>query len=266
MNSLVRPPLHRLIYLCQIRYAGHSKWQNIKSTKGANDLNKSKLYSRYVNMVRRAVVSNNLQTDPKLNKALADVLNEATKLNIPKATMDRAIQRSANIKLEQKLLEVVGPGGSVILLRCETDNYGLLRRECKKKMKKSPSSQLANENTLLQLFSEKGFVRTTNTTKDGKTIDIEFAEEAAINSNAEEVIPSQEDETWIFAVEPERINHCRVDLEKQNLNVVACYTELVPHRRIELSDDHFDETLELIELLQEIPEILEVFHNVIRKE
>ena len=42
-----------LIY--QARFAGHSKWQNIAHTKGANDMARSKLFSRMSMQIKTAI-------------------------------------------------------------------------------------------------------------------------------------------------------------------------------------------------------------------
>ena len=38
-----------------VRYAGHSKWQNIKHTKAAKDLQKNQLYNRHIDLIKLAV-------------------------------------------------------------------------------------------------------------------------------------------------------------------------------------------------------------------
>lgn len=38
-----------------VRYAGHSKWQNIKHTKLAKDQQKSQLYNKHLDEIRLAV-------------------------------------------------------------------------------------------------------------------------------------------------------------------------------------------------------------------
>ena len=57
---------------CQplIRWKGHSKWQNIRHTKGEKDNNFAKLCHRYSVMIGIAVRENGMEMNPEKNKAL----------------------------------------------------------------------------------------------------------------------------------------------------------------------------------------------------
>ena len=54
-----------------IRWKGHSKWQNIKATKGANDLLYNKLSSKYASAIALSVKMNGMETNQERNKSLA---------------------------------------------------------------------------------------------------------------------------------------------------------------------------------------------------
>lgn len=251
----------------QKRFAGHAKWQNIKSTKQANDLAKGKLISRYVMLVKKAIVMNKMQTDPKLNSALAGVLSEANKLNVPKATLERAIARATNMKLLSINLEVQGPGGSTLILRCETENAGLLRRDIKKLLKKFDAN-LMPDDTLINMFRSRGFVRVAVKTTDGRDVDQDFAEEAAIIANAEDVYQEEYDSTdsglskaWVFNTDANSLNPCKGELEKLGLKVLSTDLELVPFRQIEFGNDVAEKVMELTKALSEHDQVLDIFHN-----
>lgn len=257
-----------MLLASQIRLAGHAKWQNIAHTKLATDQAKAKMISRYVLLVRRAVVSNNMQTDPKLNSKLAAILSEAGKMNVPKATLERAIARAVNVKIISCNLEIQGPDGSAIVARCETDNVGGLRRDVKKILRKHDSN-LMPEDSIVTMFKSKGFIRTATQTKDGREIDPEFAEEAAIMSNAEEFELEEYDQSsdesstkaWVFHTDASTINHCRGDLEKLGFNVLSSDLDLVPYRAIKYGDEAFRKICQLVNELSEHEQVLDVFHN-----
>lgn len=255
------------LYLNQKRFAGHAKWQNIKNTKQSNDLAKGKLISRYVMLVKKAIVSNRMQTDPKLNSALAGVLSDAQKSNVPKATLERAITRATNMKIYPVNLEVQGPGGSTLILRCETENAGYLRRDVKKVLRKFDAS-LMPDDTLINMFQSRGFVRAETKTTDGRDIDQDFAEEAAIIANAEEVY-QEEDETtgdspsrmWVFNTDANSLNPCRGELEKLGFKIVSTDLELVPYRQVDFGNDIYEKVAELSKALRELDQVLDIFHN-----
>lgn len=251
----------------QKRFAGHAKWQNIKNTKQSNDLAKGKLISRYVMLVKKAIVSNNMQSDPKLNSALAGVLSEANKMNIPKATLERAITRATNLKIYPVNLEIQGPGGCTLILRCETENNGFLRREIKKILKKFDAN-LMPDDSLISMFKSRGFVRAAVKTVDGRDINQDFAEEAAILANAEEVYQEEYDSTdaglskaWVFNTDANSLNPCKGELKKLGFKVLSTDLELVPFRRIDFGNDVGEKVIELSKALSEHEQVLDIFHN-----
>lgn len=252
----------------QIRCAGHAKWQNIRSTKTANDVAKGRLVSRYVLLVRRAVISGGMNPNPKLNNKLGAVLTEASKFNVPKATLERAIERAMNVKMKPVTCEIQGPGGCSLVARCETDNISALRRELKKVCKKFDSS-LVTDNTLLNMFKSQGFVRTEMKTKDDRQIDQDFAEEAAILSNAQEVSvetyetnEGNQTQAWVFSTDADSLNPCRGELEKQGFVVISHDLELVPYREVDFGPSVYEKVEGLVNSLRELDQVLDIFHNV----
>lgn len=260
---------HPLNNLDLVRLAGHSKWQNIAGTKSVNDQAKGKLCSRYVMMVRKAILANGRQTDPKLNSKLAAVLSEAAKLNVPKATLERAIERSKNIKMINMTAEIEGPKKSSVIVRCETENPSLCRRELKKVCKKF-NANLLTDNTVINLFQSQGFIRCTRKTNDNREISDDFAEEAAIMGGAEEFYvesnPDSKDEQLkellVFTTDAHTMNQCRGELEKFGLNVISADLELVPYRTVNFGEEVHEEIERLSSALRELEEVIEVYHNV----
>lgn len=234
----------------------------------ATDLAKGKMISRYVLLIRRAIVSNNRQTDPKINSKLADVLAEAGKANVPKATMERAIARAANMKVKPMNAEIQGPAGSTIIVRCETDNVPMLRRDLKKVAKKFDSTILP-EDTMINMFRSRGFIRAADKTVDGRDVTQDFAEEAAIISNAQEVYeeaPEEDngdsDRIWVFETDAETLGPCRGELEKQGLKILSNELELVAYRNVDFGPGVFERVVELTKALRELDQVLDVYHNV----
>lgn len=244
----------------QVRWAGHAKWQNIKNTKQANDLAKGKLISRYVLMVRRAIITNGRIIDPKLNSRLATVLAEANKLNVPKATLERAITRAANVQVKTVNVEFQGPQGSSLIVKCETDNKNMLKKELKKVAKKFDAVLLPDE-SITNMFRSQGQIRASTKRKDDQILDHEGAEDAAIIANAQEVL-AESDDVWLFTTESEQVNSCRGELEKLGIQIIDSEVELVPYRCIRFSEDTIEKIVSLCEALRELDQVVDVYHNV----
>lgn len=267
LASRIDPVNHSKYAFYQVRYAGHAKWQNIKGTKLANDAARSKLISRYVGLVKKAVIAGGYIGDPKLNGKLATVLAEAQKLSLPKATLERSIERALNIKVIPVNIFIQGPGGSAIIARCETENISNMRRELKKVCKKFDASVLPDE-SLMNMFRSKGIIRasTVMSTSDQREISQDYAEESAIMTNAEEVYlerieGDESTKSWVFTTDAINLDPCKSSLEKLGFKITSSELELVPYREIDFGEDLYDKIEELIQVLRSIDQVVEVYHN-----
>ena len=84
--------------------AGHSKWANIKHRKGRQDAKRGKLFSR---LIRELTVSAKLGgSNPDDNPRLRTALDKALGSNMPKDTIERAIQRGAGGSEAENLEEI----------------------------------------------------------------------------------------------------------------------------------------------------------------
>ena len=104
--------------------AGHSKWANIKHRKGRQDAKRGKIFSR---LIRELTVASKLGGPlPEDNPRLRTALDKALSSNMPKDTIERAIQRGSGAgeseNLEETTFEGYGPGGVAIIVESMTDN------------------------------------------------------------------------------------------------------------------------------------------------
>ena len=127
--------LPRVINISSVRFAGHNKWSNIKHVKQAKDVAKGQIINRHLILIKHAITSSGGVVDPKINDKLADALSEAKKAEVPAATIERTLKRALEKKVKPFLFEIVGPGGSYILVEGETDNIGSSRTSMKAQLR-----------------------------------------------------------------------------------------------------------------------------------
>lgn len=125
-------PLFRLLPVVSITYtskrnAGHSKWQNIRHTKGANDMKKGQIASHFAVAIKKEASSRG--TDPKLNPYLAKLIDAAIKAGVTKDTVNRNIERAKNVKYKSFTIELLGPGGCIILCTMDAESVGKARQD-----------------------------------------------------------------------------------------------------------------------------------------
>ncbi|XP_011497073.1 PREDICTED: translational activator of cytochrome c oxidase 1 [Ceratosolen solmsi marchali] len=96
------------------RFAGHSKWANIKRTKMQTDLKKSQLIQMTLKKIKYAVDINK-NTDPDKNIMLARAIAEAKRNSIPAATITNAL-KNLTISLNQNSVTYISRGPLNILI------------------------------------------------------------------------------------------------------------------------------------------------------
>jgi YebC/PmpR family DNA-binding regulatory protein len=106
--------------------SGHSKWNNIKNKKAAEDAKKGKVFG-YIGRQIRVAVKEGKGGDPNANPSLRMALEKAREVNMPKANIDRAIERGlgrtkSGATIEEVVYEGYGPGGVGIMVTAITDN------------------------------------------------------------------------------------------------------------------------------------------------
>ncbi|KAI1300007.1 Translational activator of cytochrome c oxidase 1 [Halotydeus destructor] len=251
----------------QERNAGHSKWQNIRHTKEANDAKKGDTANKYSHLVRKLVLEGG--PDPKLNGKLADLIATASKLGVSKATIERAIKRAIDTKVEKVIIEVLAPGGAFLLAEAETDTPVDLKYQVKVALRKykKDGAAILRKGVAEHSFAQRGVVKISRKTKDGQDIGLERAEEIAIEAGAEEVKESDnEDEAhvWLLETDPNDMFAVKGKIEKSfsDVEIIEYDSIYIAHQTVPLTDEQLEKTSELCDALNEVQDIQRVYDNI----
>ncbi len=112
--------------------SGHSKWSTIKRKKGATDQKRGQVFSKLSKNITLAARGG---SDPRINTALANAIEQARAENMPKENIDRAIKKVSDksaIQLQEVVVEAIGPGGVALRIKAVTDNSNRTISEIKK--------------------------------------------------------------------------------------------------------------------------------------
>jgi YebC/PmpR family DNA-binding regulatory protein len=106
--------------------SGHSKWNNIKNKKAATDAKKGKMFG-YIGRLIRVAVREGGSGDAASNPGLRTALDKAREVNMPRANIDRAIERGlgtskAGRVIEEVVYEGYGASGVGFMVSAVTDN------------------------------------------------------------------------------------------------------------------------------------------------
>lgn len=104
--------------------SGHSKWSQIKRTKGAADVKRGALFSKLGKKISLAVKEGG-GSDPAANFKLRIAVEKAREVNMPNDNIERAIKKGAGqdgSMIEEIVYEGYGPFGTAFLIETATDN------------------------------------------------------------------------------------------------------------------------------------------------
>ena len=73
--------------------SGHSKWNNIKRKKGANDAARAKIFTKIGREM--SVIVKQGGPDPNVNSKLKDCIAKAKSLNVPNDNIERIIKKAS---------------------------------------------------------------------------------------------------------------------------------------------------------------------------
>jgi YebC/PmpR family DNA-binding regulatory protein len=140
--------------------SGHSKWSKVKHQKAATDVVKSRAFTKASRGLTVSVREGGGITDPEKNFHLRLAIEQARSVNMPKDTIERAIEKGAGAGaqvFEQLIYEGYGPGGVAYLVKAATDNHQRTGAEMKHQFDRFGGS-LATPGAVLYQFVQNGLM------------------------------------------------------------------------------------------------------------
>lgn len=177
--------------------SGHSKWSQIKRTKGAKDAKRGVLFSKLSKKITIAAKSGS--SDPTLNFQLRTEIEAARAEGMPNDNIDRAIKKASEkgaAALTEVIYEGYGPFGTAFLVEAATDNTNRAVQFIKHSFTKHGGSLGAMGSVAWQ-FEVKGQILVERKQNQESGIknqaeDLSQTEMAAIDAGAEDVRESEE--------------------------------------------------------------------------
>jgi YebC/PmpR family DNA-binding regulatory protein len=235
--------------------AGHSKWANIKHRKERSDQKKGKVFSRIAKEIISAVRQGG--ADPKANGKLRTALLKARLFNLPNEIIERNIKKASQADQQdftETTYELYGYGGVGIILEAMTDNKNRTASDIRTVIGKHGGT-LAMPGAVTFNFDRKGIFRILKKNALEEDLFLFVTENNAEDFQAEE-------DSFLVIVSPIDFDHMKEALEKNTIAVEESSLQMVPKSWVICSKD--DEKLNqiLIESLENIDDVDEVFHNM----
>lgn len=221
------------------RFAGHSKWANIKHIKALKDKQKADAFLKYSRMIRVAIQDGGGLTNPKDNSYLRTVMEQATRANMPLATIKNQIKRF-NVddnKLKKHYFEIKALNKIFLICEVYTDNLALAKQNMNTIIRKFKNASHAD---IKFMFEEVAYVQAAKT--DGKFASAEEFEDKVMEEAIEIDVSEVEDinfdtKSATFLCKPielERVKRALMDL---GYGVDAAEHIFVPQQTCQLNGE-----------------------------
>lgn len=238
--------------------AGHSKWANIKHRKAAQDAKRGKIWTKCIKEITVAV--KNGGPDPDSNPRLRLAIQNARGANVPKDTMQRAIDKAAGAGAEnydEVTFEGYGPDGVAVFVECATDNNTRTVAAVRSYFNKFNGS-LGKDGCLQFIFERKGVFLIEQEALKGMDID-DFTLEM-IDGGAEDV--ESEDELVTVTTLMEDFGNAQNKLAELEIEPKEAGLQRIPVTHKELDEAALNNFWKLIDALEDNDDVQKVYHNL----
>ena len=235
--------------------SGHSKWSTIKRKKGAIDAERSKIFQKLAKELYVAAKSGD--PDPTNNAQLRMVIEKAKASNMPKSNIESAIAKAMNKNNSENYEEVryegYGPEGIAIMVDCLTDNKNRTASFVRSTFTKK-NGNLGTDGSVSYMFKRKGLIVLENVYDEDKFL------EDVLNLQVLDVLY---EEDIIIYTKPEDFITVKEKLEKIGYDkFITSEVTFIPDNYIKLNEEEEEKVLSLIETLEDIDDVQNVYHNL----
>ena len=237
--------------------SGHSKWSTIKRKKGAADAKRGAIFTRLTRELVLAAREGG--GDPESNFRLRLAIDKARGENMPKDNIERAIKRGTGedkegSTFEELTLEGYGPHGSAIMVSCVTDNRNRTIAEVRHAFSKS-GGNMAEVGAVGWQFDRKSYFSFPSS-----QLSYEKAFDLGVVAGADDVIDSGETIEILGPVDSfktiaDALHKVHVTSDESGLRMIA-------KQELELEVEATLQVMKLIESIEELDDVQDVFHNV----
>ncbi len=236
--------------------SGHSKWAKIHRAKGAADAARGKVFQK---LAKEIYVAAKLGVpDVDQNPSLRMVVEKARGANMPKDNIQKAIDKakgaSDNENYESIRYEGYGPKGIAVIVDCLTDNKNRTAAEVRNAFNKR-GGNLGTSGSVSYMFHRTGNIEVP------KDYEEEQVMMASIEAGAEdfEVL----EESYLITTKPEDFLKVKDSLEQNGIvDFLSSEVTFTPDNYIELDDEGKEKVYNLIEQLEDLDDVQDVYCNI----
>lgn len=236
--------------------SGHSKWSTIKRKKSVADARRGQLFTRLGREI--TIAAREGGGDPEANFKLRLAIDKARANNMPKENIERAILRGIGAlkgeALEEQWYEGYAPHGVALMIRALTDNKNRTVSDLRRALTRA-GGNLAETGAVSWQFQRKGYLSVPT-----DSVDPDKLFEIAVEAGADDVVIG--DDVIEIYTPLESFQAVRQALLEAGMELTAAELTMVPTTRIELDPKDTLQVMSVIETLEELDDVQEVFSNL----
>jgi YebC/PmpR family DNA-binding regulatory protein len=235
--------------------AGHSKWANIQHRKGRQDEKRGKIWTRVIReiMVAARLGGGDLATNPRLRLAV----DRAKAANLPADTVKRNIDKATGnlegVSYEEIRYEGYGIGGAAILVDTMTDNKVRTVADVRHCFSKH-GGNLGQEGSVAFQFKHCGQILLAPGADEAKVMDI------ALENGADDVLTDDEGGIEVLT-SPHDFEAVKNALEAAGFKPEIAEVTMRAENSIALAGDDVAKMQKLLDMIEEIDDVQNVYHN-----
>ncbi|MBO0587827.1 YebC/PmpR family DNA-binding transcriptional regulator [Sporosarcina sp. E16_8] len=232
------------------------KWNNIKEKKASRDADTSRIYAKFGREIY--VVAKQGEPDPELNQALKFVVERAKTYSVPKAIIDRAIEKAKGGSEEnftELRYEGFGPNGSMVIVDTLTNNVNRTASEVRAAFGKN-GGNMGVSGSVSYMFDATAVIGIEGMSADDVL-------ELLMDADVEVRDILDEEESVIIYAEPDQFHAVQEVLKSAGITEynVAEITMLAQND-LTLSPEAQAQFEKMIDVLDDLEDVQQVHHNV----
>jgi YebC/PmpR family DNA-binding regulatory protein len=235
--------------------AGHSKWANIQHRKGRQDEKRGKVWTRVIReiMVAARQGGGDLSANPRLRLAVATAKAANMPADTIKRNIDKATGNLEGVHYEEIRYEGYGIGGAAIIVDTMTDNKVRTVAEVRHAFSKYGGSMGTAGSVAFQ-FKHCGQLILAPGTSEDKVMEV------ALEAGAEDVITDEDGAIEVLTAQGD-FEAVRNALEAAGLKPEIAEVTMRAENTIELTGDDAAKMQKLLDVIEDLDDVQNVYHN-----
>ena len=233
------------------------RFPNIAAAKAKTGAAKGKLYGMYAKEIYQT--AKNGGTTPEGNPALKRLIEKAKKDQVPSDVIKRAIDKvssGAGENYETLTYEIFGPNGSTLMVECLTDNVNRSVSDVRAVVNKC-HVKMGAMGSVAYMYDNLCTVGFTGLTEDDVI-------NALIENDIDFIDMENEQDSILIYGNPNDLYKIKeaITSVKPDIEFTVDEISMLPKDRIKLSGEDLEIFNKLLNMLDEVDDVQNVYHNV----